>query len=170
MADPNQGRAAVLHGSVARSGDCPSADGPAETVLHHPSRSRASRLVTGRQTFDKLQTWESSRRLLLGDGLIVSTGELWKRQRRLMSTFFTPRSIEQYYPVMLEEAEATAQRWTSFAETGRPIDMLDEMMCVTACIILRSMFGMDISRERLRSLEGDVEDMIRFVNNARRCR
>src|SRR5262245_22965755 len=82
-----------------------------------------------------------------------------------MSTFFAPRSIEQYYPVMLEEAEATAQRWISFAASGRPIDMLDEMMRVTACIILRSMFGMDISKERLRSLEGDVEDMIRFVNN-----
>ena len=38
-------------------------------------------------------------------------------------------------------------------------------MRVTACIILRSMFGMDISEERLRSLEGDVEDMIRFVNS-----
>ena len=130
----------------------------------HPDHVRHV-LVTGRQGFDKLQTWESSRRLLLGDGLIASTGELWKRQRRLMSTFFAPRSIEQYYPVMLAEAEATAQRWASFAASGRPIDMLDEMMRVTACIILRSMFGMDISKERLRSLEGDVEDMIRFVNN-----
>src|SRR5262245_43721148 len=130
----------------------------------HPDHVRHV-LVTGRQGFDKLQTWESSRRLLLGDGLIASTGELWKRQRRLMSTFFAPRSIEQYYPVMLQESETTAQRWTSFAESERPIDMLDEMMRVTACIILRSMFGMDISKERLRSLEGDVEEMIRFVNN-----
>ena len=38
-------------------------------------------------------------------------------------------------------------------------------MRVTACIILRSMFGMDISKDRLRALEGDVEDMIRFVND-----
>jgi len=80
----------------------------------HPDHVRHV-LVTGRQGFDKLQTWESSRQLLLGDGLIASTGALWKRQRRLMSTFFTPRSIEQYYPVMLEEAEATAKRWTSLA-------------------------------------------------------
>src|SRR5262249_40421570 len=130
----------------------------------HPEHVRQI-LITGRRGFDKLQTWENSRQLLLGDGLIASTGELWKRQRRLMSTFFTPRSIEHYYPVILAEAEATAHRWASFAASGRPIDMLDEMMRVTACIILRSMFGMDISKERLRSLEGDVEDMIRFVNN-----
>jgi cytochrome P450 len=122
-------------------------------------------LVTGRQGFDKLQSWESSRQLLLGDGLIASTGELWKRQRRLMSSFFAPRSIEQYYPVMLAEAEATARRWEAFAASGRAIDVLDEMTRVTACIILRSMFGMDISEERLRSLEGDVESMILFLNH-----
>jgi cytochrome P450 len=130
----------------------------------HPDHVRHV-LVTGRQCFEKLQTWESSRQLLLGDGLIASTGELWKRQRRLMSSFFTPGSIEQYYPVMLAEADATARRWGSIAREGRPIDMVDEMMRVTACIILRSMFGMDVSEERLRSLEGDVEDMILFVNH-----
>jgi cytochrome P450 len=129
----------------------------------HPDHVRHV-LVTGRQGFEKLRTWESSRQLLLGDGLIASTGELWKRQRRLMSGFFTPRSIEQYYPVILAAAEATAQRWDSIAKSGKPIDMGDEMTRVTACIILRAMFGMDISEERLRELEGDVEDMIMFVN------
>lgn len=129
----------------------------------HPDHVRHV-LVTGRQGFEKLQTWEGSRQLLLGDGLIASIGELWRRQRRLMSSFFTPRSIEQYYPVMLAEAEATARRWESIAESGQPIDMVTEMMRVTACIILRSMFGMDISEERLHSLEGDVEHMIGFVN------
>jgi len=129
----------------------------------HPEHVRQI-LVTGRQGFDKGQTWESTRRLLLGDGLIASTGELWKRQRRLMSTFFTPRSVEQYYPVMLAAAEATAQHWDSIAESGQPVDMIEEMTRVTAGIILRSMFGMNIREERLRSLEGDVERMIRFVN------
>jgi cytochrome P450 len=81
-----------------------------------------------------------------------------------MSTFFTPRSIEQYYPVMLAAAEATAQRWETFARERRPIDMTDEMTRITAWIILRSMFGTDISEERLRLLEGDVERMILFVN------
>jgi cytochrome P450 len=81
-----------------------------------------------------------------------------------MSSFFTPRSIEQYYPVMLAAAEATARRWDSIADSGQAVDMIDEMTRVTASIILRSMFGMTISEQRLRSLEGDVECMIRFVN------
>jgi cytochrome P450 len=41
--------------------------------------------------------------------------------------------------------------------------MVSEMTRVTATIILRSMFGLDISEERLRSLEGDVQNMIMFV-------
>jgi cytochrome P450 len=56
----------------------------------HPEHVRHV-LVTGRKGFDKGQAWESSRQLLLGDGLIASTGELWKRQRR---NFFTPRSVD----------------------------------------------------------------------------
>ena len=130
----------------------------------HPEHVRQV-LVTGRDGYDKLSTWERTRQLLLGDGLIASTGALWKRQRRLMSSFFTPRSIEQYYPVILAAVEATAQRWEAFARVGRPIDMVDEMTRLTATIILRSMFGMDISEARLHALEGDVEDMILFVNN-----
>lgn len=132
-------------------------------LVIHPEHVRHV-LVAGRQGFDKLQTWESSRQLLLGDGLIASNGELWKRQRRLMSTFFTPRSIEQYASAMIDAAEATAQRWESVAKAGRPIDMVDEMTRLTAVIILRAMFGADVDEERLRELEGDVEHMIQFVN------
>jgi cytochrome P450 len=128
----------------------------------HPDHVRQI-LVGSRERYEKLATWESSRQLLLGDGLIASTGELWKRQRRLMSTFFTPRGIEHYLPVFVSEAEAMARRWRAL-DPGRPVDMVDEMMRLTACIILRSMFGTGISEERLRSLEGDVETMILFTN------
>jgi cytochrome P450 len=43
--------------------------------------------------------------------------------------------------------------------------MVAEMTGVTAWIILRSMFGMDIPEERLRSLQHEVEELIRFVND-----
>jgi cytochrome P450 len=118
---------------------------------------------TARQSFDKLNSYEIVRELLLGNGLIASNGALWKRQRRLMSSFFSPRSIEQYYPVILAAAEATAQRWEPIAQTETPIDMINEMMLVTARIIVQSMFGADVTDERLNSLKGDIEGMIGFV-------
>jgi len=118
---------------------------------------------TARQSYDKLGSYKMPRELLLGDGLIASNGELWKRQRRLMSSFFTPRSIEQYYPIMVASAEAAARRWEPIAGTGEPVEMIDEMMLVTAWIILQSMFGMEVGDGRLNALKGDVEGLISFL-------
>jgi cytochrome P450 len=131
-------------------------------VVIHPDHVRHIS-ITARQSFDKLNSYEIPRVLLLGDGLIASKGVLWKRQRRLMSSFFSPRSIEQYYPVMLAAAERTAHRWESVARTGTPIDVINEMMLMTAWIIVQSMFGADVTDERLNSLQGDIEDLIGFV-------
>ena len=131
-------------------------------MIIHPEHVRHVS-ITARQSFDKLKSYETTRVLLLGDGLIASNGGLWKRQRRLMASFFSPRSIEQYYPVMLAAAEATARRWDPIARTATPIDMINEMMLVTARIIVQSMFGADVAEERLNSLQGDIEGMIGFV-------
>jgi len=131
-------------------------------VVIHPEHVRHIS-ITARQTFDKLHAYDGSRELLLGDGLIASTGQLWKRQRRLMAGFFTPRSVEQYYPVFLAAAETAARRWELIARAGHAVDMTEEMMLVTAWIIVRSMFGTDIADERLNSLKGDVEGLISFV-------
>src|SRR5688572_20046159 len=131
-------------------GDLPELRTGLGTVLMviHPDHVRHIS-STARQSFDKLKSYEITRVLLLGDGLIASNGALWKKQRRLMSSFFSPRSIEQYYPVMLAAAETTAQRWEPITRTGTPIDMIDEMMLTTAWIIVKSMFGADVSDERL---------------------
>src|SRR5678810_337746 len=60
-------------------------------MVIHPEHVRHVS-ITARQSFDKLKSYEITRVLLLGDGLIASNGGSWKRQRRLMASFFSPRS------------------------------------------------------------------------------
>jgi cytochrome P450 len=120
--------------------------------------------VTNRENYDKLGSYDSTRKLLLGDGLVTSTGDLWRRQRRLMSPFFTPRGIEQFMPVILNDAQGFITRWDAKAAQGEPLEMLDEMMLITASIILRSLFTTE-SDETLLALKDDVETMIQFVSN-----
>ena len=118
--------------------------------------------ITNRQNYDKLHSYDDVRTYLLGDGLVSSTGELWKRQRRLVAPFFTPRAVEQYYPIIAADAEALAKRWEDRSYSDQPVEMTSEMMLITASIILRSMFSTE-SDEQMLAIKGAVETMIQFV-------
>src|SRR4051812_24571005 len=42
----------------------------------------------------------------LGNGMLTSEGEVWRRQRRMLAPLLTPRRISaSYVPIMVEEAE-----------------------------------------------------------------
>ncbi len=97
--------------------------------------------IDSRNKYDKRASYDMVRKLLLGNGLLTSTGEEWRRQRKLMSPFFTPRGIEQYTAVMFEEGKLFIDRWDKLARSGQTVDIIDEMMKITASIILKAMFS-----------------------------
>lgn len=113
-------------------------------------------------TYTKRESYEGVRQFLIGDGLVASTGALWRRQRKLMAPFFTPRAIETYLPMMVEDGAWFRERWTAAARRGEPVDMLHEMSALTASIILKSMFSME-SAETIDWLKGSVETMLSFA-------
>jgi cytochrome P450 len=119
--------------------------------------------IDNRSNYDKLKTYDTVRKLLLGNGLVSSTGELWRRQRKLMSPFFTPRGIQRFATVMIDEGQAFAQRWEQKAKTGETVDMIDEMMKITASIILKTMFSLDTDVDILH-MKDAVETLIQSVS------
>ena len=131
-------------------------------LVTHPDDVRTVN-VGKRKNYDKLQSYDVVRELLLGDGLLTSTGDLWRRQRRLMAPFFTPKAVTDYYPVVLADGEALIERWDRLAKSGETVEMVDEMMLATASIILRSMFSME-SDARMLQIKDAVETMIGFVS------
>ena len=50
-------------------------------------------------------------RRVLGRGLLTSEGELWKRQRRLMSQAFVPKRIADYAIAMVRVGDVALGRW-----------------------------------------------------------
>ena len=118
--------------------------------------------ITNRGNYDKRSSYDTVRKLLLGDGLVTSNGELWRRQRKLMSPFFTPRSIEAYASTILNDGQALYERWESLADSQQTVEISDEMMRVTATIILRAMFSSE-SDEELLAMKRAVETMIQFT-------
>jgi cytochrome P450 len=127
----------------------------------HPEHVRYVN-ITNRQGYDKVASYDMVRELLLGQGLVTSTGDLWKRQRRLMAPFFTPRGVEQYYPPIVEYGAQMAERWQQRALAGEPVELMGEMMHLTGLIILKAMFG-SVAEADLARVEGATDTMIEFV-------
>jgi cytochrome P450 len=132
-------------------------------MVVHPEHVRHIS-VTQRQKYEKRQSYQLARDLLLGHGLLTSNGEEWRRQRKLMAPFFTPRGVEKYYPIMVADTQRFIERWRTLQGTGRPVEMIDEMMLLTAHVIVHCLFSTE-SDETLLSVKGAVETMIGFVSN-----
>jgi len=86
-------------------------------------------------------------KLMVGEGLIVSEGERWLRQRRLMQPAFHRRKISALMSIMADVTADMLDQWQAFAERGESRDILAEMMELTTTIIVKTMFGADVGDE-----------------------
>jgi cytochrome P450 len=132
-------------------------------LVVHPAHVRHIS-VTHRQNYDKFQSYETVRELLLGDGVLTATGEDWRQQRKLMAPFFTPRGVEKFLPIFISDTQRFIERWRSHQGSGQPVEMLTEMMLITASVILHSVFSTD-SDETVLRFKSAVETLIGFVSN-----
>jgi cytochrome P450 len=83
---------------------------------------------------------------LLGDGLFISDGDVWKKRRRIVAPIVHASRMALFAPTMVEAASETAERWAALP-SGTPIDALREMATLTAEIICRTIFGPRLGAE-----------------------
>jgi cytochrome P450 len=117
--------------------------------------------VRNRRNYDKRETYEPMRKYLIGDGLVASTGELWRRQRKMLAPFYTPKGVQAYAGMMISEGERLAERWQELAGTGAEVEIGDEMILVTAHIILKAMFSTE-TMESIHQVKDAAETMLAF--------
>lgn len=81
----------------------------------------------------------------LGQGLLTSEGEIWRRDRRLMQPAFHHEHIARFSKIMTDATEAMLEKWHSTQERGEPINVTAEMMQLMLSIVCRTLFSSDIS-------------------------
>jgi cytochrome P450 len=101
-------------------------------------------LLTNQQNYVKSQFVRTELGPLLGDGLLLSEGAFWRRQRRIAAPAFQHKRIAGFLDAMSADAEAVAARWQGRRE---PFDVAAEMMALTLSIIARTMFSSDVGGE-----------------------
>lgn len=103
-------------------------------------------LVKNHKNYEKGIAYDGFR-LVVGQGLVTSDGDLWRTQRRLMQPPFTATAVQSFVAMMVEVTEQMMARWEKFAGTGQPVHMDDEMMRLTTGVIGRAIFNIDLSTD-----------------------
>lgn len=80
---------------------------------------------------------------VLGEGLITSSGPLWRRQRRIMAPLFPPSAISSYAPDIVACTEHCLGAWRD----GTTLDLSRETTHITMNIAGKILFGVEMFAE-----------------------
>ncbi|HUD47121.1 MAG TPA: cytochrome P450 [Candidatus Baltobacteraceae bacterium] len=80
---------------------------------------------------------------VMGNGLVTSDGEFWRRQRRLAQPAFHHARIAAYSNVAVQFAHELLQGWRNLAV----VDLRKEMMKLTLGIVAKTLFNADTKGE-----------------------
>lgn len=96
-------------------------------------------LVTRHSSFMKGIALQRTK-IVLGEGLLTSEGELHKRQRRLAQPAFHRERIHRYGEMMVARALVARGRWRD----GTELDIGHEMMRLTLSVVASTLFSADV--------------------------
>ncbi|WP_224450609.1 cytochrome P450 [Haloprofundus salilacus] len=107
--------------------------------LNHPDDIEHV-LVQNNQRYEKGEGFQKVLGPLLGNGILNSEGEEWRRNRRLVQPSFHPDRIQVYAGMMTDLTATMLEAW----DDGETFSIHDEMMELTLRIVTKALFGVDI--------------------------
>ncbi|PWU48363.1 cytochrome P450 [Micromonospora globispora] len=81
----------------------------------------------------------------LGDGLLTSEGDLWRKQRRVIQPVFQPKRMARQAGVVAAEAAKLVTRLRTYEGRG-PVDVTREMTGLTLGVLGRTLLDADLDR------------------------
>ena len=116
-------------------------------------------------------------KMLLGNGLIVSDGDVWRRSRTMIQPAFSRQNVHRLIKTMVRCCDNRALRWAAAAKDGEPVNITAETSDFALELILVSIFGDDYESKLLSMgenpfafLASDSTRDLRVVMKARNLR
>jgi cytochrome P450 len=115
-------------------------------------------LQTDQKNYTKSVQYEQLK-LILGEGLVTSEGDMWKKQRKLIQPAFHRQQIASFFDIMVDCTNEMLDEWRKAPE-GK-IDLSEHMMKITLQIIGKTMLSKDV-----KSTSKEVDKALTFIIRA----
>ncbi|MEM1120713.1 MAG: cytochrome P450 [Bacteroidota bacterium] len=123
-------------------------------------------LQTNQKNYKKSAAYKQLK-LALGNGLVTSEGEFWRRQRRMAQPAFYKTQLEELYKKMVEVTEqhcVALQQKTN----GEIVNISHEMMDLTAKIVVKTLFSTERAHDKVNMSNNMKFGQTYIMNRARR--
>jgi cytochrome P450 len=111
-------------------------------LISHPDLVKRV-LVDDHRLYGKQTRGYNNLRLVVGNGLLTSEGDFWKRQRRITQPAFHHRTIAGFAETMSAATVRMLKGWGTRGD--QPVEMEAEMSRLTLEIVGRCLFSTDLS-------------------------
>lgn len=116
--------------------------------INHPDDVQQV-LVKQAHKFHKSVIYKATLSQYLGNGLLISDGDFWKRQRALAQPAFHTQRIHAYADIMAHYAVNMLKGW----KDGETRNIAHDMMQLTLYIVAKTLFDADVSQQSDRVAE-----------------
>ncbi len=119
--------------------------------LNHPDYIEQVLVTEGRHFIKDITTRSLGGRN--GNGLLISDGEFWLHQRRLMQPAFHKDRVTTYAQTMIEYTERVISGW----EDGQERDIHQDMLQLTLDIVCKTLFGVEVEDKAAHEVRDVLE-------------
>lgn len=84
----------------------------------------------------------------LGQGLLVSDNEVWKKRRRLLQPVFHRQALIESAPLIVDTTEAMIEQWqSSYIDKNKTFNLTAEMLKLVLTISANMIFSLDVAEK-----------------------
>ena len=118
-------------------------------------------LVDNNKNYGKSFAYDSIK-LFLGNGLLTSEGEFWKRQRRLAQPAFHKEKLHLMFQNMVQQTDKCIQHLEIAADTYKPVNLSKELYKLTLDIVNSTLFynEVDSTTDTIYKLVSEASEYI----------
>jgi len=131
-------------------------------ILNHPRHAQQVLRDNAQNYYKGGAIWQAVRGLT-GNGLILSEGDFWLRQRRLMQPQFHRQRLAALTSLMVEAIDQALKTWEPITQQAKPFDLLPAFNQLTMCVVAKTLFGTALTAAELTEVSEIMPFAINYV-------